>query len=124
MAAISVRDIPDQMWEGFKASAAADGSTAEAKIRQWIVQEARRWNEQLEEDKVLAMARSLRRHDGQFFQGSLPFRMFVVQRDWHAVAYLALEQHTDGVQSLDEADWEYIRTEAAKDGVALDAMKR
>ena len=40
MAAISVRDIPDEAWGAFKARATANGTTAEAMIRQWVIAQA------------------------------------------------------------------------------------
>ncbi len=120
MSAISVRDIPDVAYEQFKAAAQSDGLTAEAKIRQWIIREARRWELAGDEDRIVGQAKWIRRGDGQLLHGSLTFRIAVVQRDWEAVRHLAPEQETEhGTSALDAADWEYLRQEADKDGVAL-----
>lgn len=125
MAAISVRDIPQDAWEAFKEAAQAEGSNAETKIREWVVREGWRWRQTVESHQVVAKAMYLRRHDGELMHGSLTLRVAVVQHDWEAVAYLALEQVTaHGTSALDSGDWTFLRSEAKKDGVDLDLIRR
>lgn len=118
-AAISVRDIPEAAWEQFKAAAQSEGIPAEAKIRQWIIREAREWELQGNQDKVVALARWLRRDDGELLHGTLTFKIAVVERDWAAVREMAPKQYysSQGTPALNAADWAYLRSEAAKDGV-------
>lgn len=124
MSALSVRDIPDVVYEQFKAAAQSDGLTAEAKVRQYVIREARRWELAGDENRIVGQATWLRRSDGELFHGSLTLRIAVVQRDWDAVRYLAPEQETaHGTSALDTADWEYLRNEAAKDGVRIDSAR-
>lgn len=119
MAAISVRDIPDDVWEQFKAAAQAEGLTAESRIRQWIIQKAREWGMQTDENRVVWQAQRLQRDDGEKVNGSLTFKIAVVQRDWEAVRHLAPQQRDGfhGTPALNAADWAYLRSEATKDGV-------
>lgn len=121
MAAISVRDIPDGAWESFKASSQSEGQTAEAKIRMWIIREAREWELQGDQEKIVGLARWLRRDDGKPLHGSLTFKIAVVERDWEAIRHMAPQQYSSfhGTPSLDAADWAYLRGEASKDGVEL-----
>lgn len=120
MAAISVRDIPDAAYESFKVLAQSEGLSTEARIRQWIIREARNWELQDEQERAIDAARWLRRSDGEFLHGSLTFKVAVVQRDWEAVRYLGAQQETaHGTSALDAADWEYLRSKAAMDGVNL-----